>query len=967
MTTFTWSGVSADWTSATDWSSGNVPTASDSALINTAGPGYTLTVGSSDNEGITAVTLDSGSATLAVDGTLTVSGTVTVDAGALLLNGGTVVITSGGGLVMGTSVGLAGTVAVDGASSLLTVAAGITDGSTASGLLQVTNGGTIELTGTKGINIGASAGSFGSMVVSGASALVSFGASAKGITVGNAGSGTVDVLSGGTIAMNGVGGLGIGQASGAVGLVMVSGVGALINEGAAGNGMGVGQAGQGTLEVLNGGTVSLAATGSGDGIGVGQTAGGSGLIQVSGSGALLSLNTPNAGMSVGQSGQGTLEVQNAGAVSITGKGLGIGTAAGGSGTVSVSGSGASITTLGTAGGITVGGVAAGQLSISSTGTVSSSAGIFIAQSSSAASGTLTVDDGTLLDTGALTVGNLGSGTLTVQDAAAVTITGSVGAGVDIGMAATGSGTVTIDNASLTETGGIFAVGASGKGSLTVQNAGTLSTSQISGPAGDIGSSTGGFGTATVTGATSLWTVGGQLVVGDQGSGSLTITNGGVVNAGANDIDVGNQSGASGAIVVNTGNAMLEGGALNLDHASGQNAAASLTIGTGGTVLVTSATVDNGAAITLSGGLLDPTVLSINTGGAISGFGILDAGIGNSGTITAAGGTLDVTGGITGSGTLAISSGATLQLDGPAPISANVLFNTGIETLMLGSPSTGFSSTINGINTGDIIAFNFGVGVTIANASLTGQIITLTESNAQTYALTDVNFAPLSLTNFTLGQDGSTGDATLQIGCFAEGTRIATERGDVAVEALCIGDRIAVMHSKAIEPVIWIGRRHVDCTRHPNPKMVWPVCISAGAFGPGRPHRDLWLSPDHAVFVEGVLIPIRRLINGASVAQVARETINYYHVELSQHGVVLAEGMPAESYLDAGERDAFANGDGVMQLHANFAPPIDRMAELWEARGCAPLAIVGPAVEAARRLLTAVQETTARGAGATRGA
>ena len=69
------------------------------------------------------------------------------------------------------------------------------------------------------------------------------------------------------------------------------------------------------------------------------------------------------------------------------------------------------------------------------------------------------------------------------------------------------------------------------------------------------------------------------------------------------------------------------------------------------------------------------------------------------------------------------------------------------------------------------------------------------------------------------------------------------------------------------PIIWIGRREVDCTRHPKPRKVWPVRVAAGAFGPGRPHTDLFLSPDHAVYVNEVLIPIRHLINGSTIAQV----------------------------------------------------------------------------------------------------
>ncbi len=54
--------------------------------------------------------------------------------------------------------------------------------------------------------------------------------------------------------------------------------------------------------------------------------------------------------------------------------------------------------------------------------------------------------------------------------------------------------------------------------------------------------------------------------------------------------------------------------------------------------------------------------------------------------------------------------------------------------------------------------------------------------------------------------------------------------------------------EAPAPIIWAGQRYVDCVRHPKPLQVWPVRIAAGAFGPGRPHRDRWLSPDRAVYI-----------------------------------------------------------------------------------------------------------------------
>ena len=139
-------------------------------------------------------------------------------------------------------------------------------------------------------------------------------------------------------------------------------------------------------------------------------------------------------------------------------------------------------------------------------------------------------------------------------------------------------------------------------------------------------------------------------------------------------------------------------------------------------------------------------------------------------------------------------------------------------------------------------------------------------------------------------------------CFAAGTRIATPDGEVAVEALRPGDHVRLA-SGGVADVRWVGHRRVWCDRHPRPHGVFPVRIRAGAFAPGQPARDLLLSPDHAVFADGVLIPVRCLLNGTTISQEPAPEITYHHVELEQHGVLLADELPAESFLDTGNRAA----------------------------------------------------------------
>jgi len=179
-------------------------------------------------------------------------------------------------------------------------------------------------------------------------------------------------------------------------------------------------------------------------------------------------------------------------------------------------------------------------------------------------------------------------------------------------------------------------------------------------------------------------------------------------------------------------------------------------------------------------------------------------------------------------------------------------------------------------------------------------------------------------------------------CFVTGTRIATTRGDIPVEALDVGD-ITLTADGGSEPIIWIGQRTVDCTLHPRPHDVMPVRVAAGAFG-DLPVRDLLLSPDHALWVDGALIPVRYLQNGASIHQHPVLRVTYWHVELPRHAVILAERLPAESYLDTGNRHAFANGGPVVQMQPEFARAV------WAREGCAPLVTAGPGLQKVRQEL-----------------
>jgi len=147
-------------------------------------------------------------------------------------------------------------------------------------------------------------------------------------------------------------------------------------------------------------------------------------------------------------------------------------------------------------------------------------------------------------------------------------------------------------------------------------------------------------------------------------------------------------------------------------------------------------------------------------------------------------------------------------------------------------------------------------------------------------------------------------------CFAEGTRIVTPNGEDAVENLRAGDMVLAMRNgqAGFEPLRWVGFMDVAVPR--NAAMTAktaPVLIKAGALAPGMPARDLRVSPDHAMEIDGHLIPAKHLVNGESIIQ---ETwcrrVRYFHLELEAHGLLLSEGTWSESYLDDGNRASFNN-------------------------------------------------------------
>ncbi|MDJ0631169.1 MAG: Hint domain-containing protein [Rhodobacter sp.] len=152
------------------------------------------------------------------------------------------------------------------------------------------------------------------------------------------------------------------------------------------------------------------------------------------------------------------------------------------------------------------------------------------------------------------------------------------------------------------------------------------------------------------------------------------------------------------------------------------------------------------------------------------------------------------------------------------------------------------------------------------------------------------------------------DITANINCFCAGTRIATPNGAKAVEHLQAGDSILTANGGETA-VKWLGLQPVN-TRLTHPAKVNPICFIAGALADGVPSRDLWVSADHAIGIDGMLINAGALVNGETIYQVRDMPLGgftYYHVETTGgHELIIAEGVAAESYVDYADTEGFVN-------------------------------------------------------------
>lgn len=329
-----------------------------------------------------------------------------------------------------------------------------------------------------------------------------------------------------------------------------------------------------------------------------------------------------------------------------------------------------------------------------------------------------------------------------------------------------------------------------------------------------------------------------------------------------------------------------------------------------------------------------TTLTIDAGGVVE---------------IANGNSLSLTGQLSGPGQVDLvgaNSGISIGTAVPFSPNANLQFDGVARSVSLGERLTltglGTSGTDSGIVSGFAAGdqIDFRDFTSISSVTLVGSTLTVngtTSGGASTYQFTNFSTAT-SGEHFVTTSDGGTGTLLEATTCFAAGTRLLTDSGERAVEDLAEGDCVMALRgdSQVLLPITWVGRLRVNLTRHPRPESAAPIRIRRGAFADNVPHRDLLLSPEHCVFVDGGLVAAKCLVNGMTIVQdLDRPAIEYFHIETTPHAVVLAEGLPTETYLDTGNRAFFDNAGLALMLHPEFH--VNASLRCWATDACASLA------------------------------
>lgn len=439
------------------------------------------------------------------------------------------------------------------------------------------------------------------------------------------------------------------------------------------------------------------------------------------------------------------------------------------------------------------------------------------------------------------------------------------------------------------------------GSLTVSSGGVASAPTISGAGAVLDLLSGAVANfGTIGSGGSLTVSSGGLAAGVttiSSGGSLTVSEGGsaaftTISSGGS-LTVSSGGTESAAVVFNGGSGTVRGYA-SLDLIDGGG---SLIVSSGGFAskerLVGSLTVSSGGSATSA---------TIYSGGSET---VFSGGLAGSTTISGSGAVLDLLSGAIASGGITFAgSGGEVKIDGAS-----------LPT----DPSLVIGATLAGLAPGDRIDLP-GIAYVGGTAMVDASNVLQVNEGGKTY---DIQFdQPYTGHTFGLSNDGNNGTAIYEGGvpCFCRGTLIRTDTGEVPVEALAIGDRVITL-SGAARPVKWIGRRAYDPRFAAGNRNVLPIRIEADALADGVPSRDLWVSPQHALCLGRVLVPAQLLINDATITQpVGVDRLEYFHLDLGTHDVIVAEGAAAESYVDCDNRGTFHNEREFARLYRGQTTP-----------------------------------------------
>ena len=834
--------------------------------------------------------------------------------------------------------------------------------------------------GTANSNVdGPTSTASGQVLVKGAGALLN--ANDGGISVGFLSEGNLTVSQGATVLTGSVNSSiysALGIARQGDGSVTVSDAGSTL---VANGDVYVGRAGSGSVTVENDGRVTIGLDGQGNGSisigGAGYSSGtilyvgGSGTGLVTTGGDLFSTQS----VVVGENGtDGTLTIDNGGTVE-AGQNivLGASTTVAANDTIVAAGASSTVVaapTLESAdGSINVG---PGGLLKSAAPHVEGSPSVRVGDGTGS-SGSINVTGGTL-DTGGngLAMGMFGNGNVVVGQGGTV-LAGSQfasDAALDIGEYSTGTGALNVTGGTLVSTGGSVVIGDAGLGSINISGGGTVISNLASGDDAVIASTAGASGSSVnVSGTGSNWQISGTLLVGNAALGELSLTQGGSIGAAA--LDAGAQSGSSGNIVVSGPSTLLNvtgqftvGDAGNADlalsagatidagnfdiglqaHASGVvdiegtstlNATGAVNVGDAGNAVLSlgaDATVNSTSFNVGTAGVLVEFGDPINTGTLTNSSSIVVDGGFNSTTATARfvnnglvvvenGGTENiVTPQVSGTGSMQISTNGDLVLNASSvAASQTITFQDATGTLAVVNVG-GFQAVINSFSDGDKIVVD-----TTATA-----MFTLNGADEEVF-VNGVKIATITFATTDLASAASQADAfSSQVVCFCKGTLIRTPKGEIHVETLRPGDRVVTLKGEA-RRILWIGTGRVMVARGRR-SAATPVIVRKGALADNVPHHDLHVTKGHSFFIDGVLVPVEFLVNHRSILwdDWAQE-VTIYHIELETHDVLLANGAPAESYRDDGNRWLFQNDNPGWHL-----PP---------QAPCAPVHTGGPLVDA----------------------